>query len=657
MNMSPIDLRKTREWITSNDLGSFAMGSLDRVPLRKYHGLWISRAVNQPHPQHLLLDVIERQIISGSQTRALVDYDFGEGVGSVGRSLIQEFDQNPTPKWTYDLGDGCLTRTLRWLTPHDVDHCLEGIELKYRWKNSRSDLYLSFEPIFTFRDIHSLGIENSKLRGIVEKIDSISNAYRFTPYFDLDEIWIIFIGESQVKIQGNWYKNFHYRIEHERGYPSVEDGFCPLQILAKIAPDSEVAFQLILPDRLGRPQMWSIHSRPWVGDFSDFYKDLSNALNAYVYSPVKHIHAQRIIAGYPWFSCWARDTLITLPGLSLSSRFLSDSLHSLGMLNDWIPILEAQLFGFPKTDEDLNATGIDAPWLWGAALRFLVEQHPKKISRQHPFIQKLTSRLEAWILRCFRGNSSRVEVTDLGLLCKPGETSVSWMDAVVEGIPVTPRSGYPVEINAMFFDAIDFLLEFHLGMDDGVSHLFQSYLKNIREQFSKKFWVDSEQWIADGHDGIVQDSSLRPNQLWCLTSRFELFSDEQACLALDHITKDLLTPLGLRTLSPRDSRYQGVYLGNQAQRDHAYHQGTVWPWLLGKYTEAILKYWGKDRAQTVLDPIFERLKKHFYEEACLGQISEIFDGNLPHFPRGAPAQAWSVAEVLRSLWLLENSKY
>ncbi|OFZ13878.1 MAG: hypothetical protein A2X86_20370 [Bdellovibrionales bacterium GWA2_49_15] len=639
------------------------MGSWDRVPRRKYHGQWISRALGRANPEHLLLDILERHLVSEGQEEPLVDFDFGHGPGNSGVSLLQSFTDRPHPRWIYLLNNGKseLTRTFRFFT----DKGCEGIEFEYELSPKSSPVVLSLEPLFTIRNVHALAQENLALDGTIEKIGRPKKgqamSYSFKPYEDLGTFNLTLSCDHGMELLGNWYRNFFYVEEEERGYPAKEDCFCPARFQVKMAPETKFSLRFLLVEEKEKSNSNDIRKhgsaspQPLSGEHSDFFHALSQSLNSYVYQDFKHRQFEGVIAGYPWFSAWARDTFISLPGISLS---WNDPKRAMQLLQSWAPNVERQLF--EKKSEaailDLNCSGLDSPLLWGAALRFLLEEHPVKTPKSSPLARELVATLERWILLFFQGECPLVEITDFGFFCKRGSYATSWMDARVDGVPVTPRHGYPIDINALFFENMDFLLRNHTQLKAGAARLFKNYLEKVCGTYAANLWVAERSFIGDGHDGLNLDGSLRPNQLWALRSKFEMFSREQSLASMKRITEELLTPLGLRTLSPEDSRYKGQYRGDQATRDHAYHQGTVWPWPIGIYTEAALKYWEVSKVKATLAPVFAALEKHFYEEGCIGQISEIFDGNQPYTLRGAPAQAWSVAETLRALWLIENLK-
>jgi predicted glycogen debranching enzyme len=699
-----------REYLAIGPHGSFALGCWDRVPRRKYHGLWISRALGGASPEHFLLDVLERARIghdSAAPFAPLVNYDFGQGPGAEGRSLIISFRDTPTPCWTYDLsrleasaplpssaplkasarsgpqraaagpGHASLTRSFRFLAEGEVPQALEGIEVRYAWQGSRQPLELSLEPLFSIRDVHALTQENLALDGTIAAVkgQAAANAaprvFSFQPYADMPSLQIVAEGEMREEIEGAWYRNFFYEEEERRGYPATEDCFCPIQFFATIPPESEIALRFFLPREEKKAKAPAAKAKALAspprakataakgkkarsGNAAPdpFFQDLARALGAFVYADVRNPNFESVIAGFPWFSSWARDTFISLPGLSLA---WGETDRALRVLKSWAEPIEEQIFR-GRSPDGLNATGLDSPLLWAAALQFLVERHPDAAAPDEALPRELMETLERWIVRLFQGEGRLLSVTDFGLFCAPGNYATSWMDAIVDGAPVTPRHGYPIEINSLFLDALDFLLRRRARLKAGTIRLFRDYLEMARPRFAESFWVQERKFIGDRHDGRELDAALRPNQLWAIAANFEIFSRAQCEASLQRATEELLTPFGLRTLSPLDSRYAGTYTGTQAQRDRAYHQGTVWPWLIGKYADAALKTWGPKRAKEALGPTLDALKTHFYEGPCPGQVSEIFDGDFPHAARGAPAQAWSAAEILRTIWLLESSK-
>ena len=607
-----------REYLMTNSFGSFGMGCWDRVPRRKYHGLWISRALGGERPEHLLLDVLER-----ANSLPLVNYDFGHGAGRDARALISRFERMPVPLWTYEMPNaGLLARSLSFIGAEDPLRPLEGIEVKYEWSGSDASLSLSLAPLFSIRSLHSLAKENLALDGAIRKVKARPTAaasgwsiYEFQPYADFCAIQIAAKGPSKVQadveIEGAWYKNFFYREEDRRGYPAQEDCFCPMHFVAEMPPRSTMTLKFMLPGnphRRTRPSAKTSQPIQIAGPHAAFADDLRQALNAFVYVEAQSPRFESVIAGYPWFSSWARDTFISLPGLSLA---WGDPERALALLKNWIPSLEDSLFRRATQATEptegrppgLNSTGLDSPFLWGAALRFLVEGHPHAAAPDEPQALALMNALERWIVYIFQGESPHLSVTDFGLLCVPrpdlaggaASPASSWMDAVIDGVPVTPRHGYPIEINALFFDGMDFLLRRKPNIKAATARLFRRYLENARPVFGGRFWVQERGFVGDCHNGMELDGALRPNMLRALGANFEIFSQAQREASLQRATEELLTPFGLRTLSPLDSRYCGAYLGGPNDRDRSYHQGTAWPWLIESFTEAALKTWNQKK--------------------------------------------------------------
>lgn len=665
-----------REWLLTNKMGSFAMGSLDRVLRRKYHGLWISRALKTQNPMHLLLDTLEHLTLNNKRN-ALANYNFGHGTGSDAIALIQkcklDVSQPDSVQWLYQFNsENQLKRTLHI---HDVNPISmspsESIELKYEWSGNNT-IRLELEPLFTLRNVHDTTFENIALNGTIKPIND--STYSFNPYDDLAYLHIHIDKKHEFQRMGEWYKNFVYSEELSRGYPTSEDAFAPAKYVIHLSPGETCRLIISLINSI--PLLNTLLVQKENYDFkhqhavqlpgadeekTDFKSDLKKSLQVFCYQHDREFVS--IIAGYPWFSSWARDTMISLPGISLAQ---DNPMVCLNTLLNWAPLIENSLFGTHQIDNskksherDLNSTGFDSPFLWGRALRFLVTQHPKHLQVENSSVtHKLLEILDRWIYLFFQQKNEQASITDLGFFTKALDSNknkaASWMDAICNGVAVTPRHGYAIDINILFFECISFLLDYHKKMKIAHTQLYQSYLKSVLPKWKDLFWNEDRGFICDGFDGVNLDKALRPNQLWALASPLDLFTPTQAQRTLTRIIEELLTPVGLRTLSPLDSRYQGVYFGDQTTRDRSYHQGTVWPWLLGTFTEATIKHLGSAQTKEILHPVFKTLENHFYNEACIGQISEIFDGNSPHHPRGAPAQAWSSAELLRSLWLLER---
>jgi predicted glycogen debranching enzyme len=376
------------------------------------------------------------------------------------------------------------------------------------------------------------------------------------------------------------------------------------------------------------------------------YPSLSNRLEAaaeqYRLTTKSGFHS--LIAGYPWFGHWGRDTFVSLPGFYLNTGNARDSRTAVEILRSYGELI---LGGLQRAE--VNMTGADTPLLYIRAVQELKNFAPRASYLEFmPTVCKILNALKGGVDR-------RVHVSpDCGLWVDQGRWAMTWMDVMLDGQAVTPRSGFAVDLNALFLNAVQFALDWAETNDDKFTQEWKPLRDKGDDAFLKRFWSDKFGYLADTHNGETADFSLRPNQLWALALPHSPISRERGAKILEIIQKELLTPVGLRTLSPKDPKYRGRYHGSARERDLAYHQGSVWPWLLGIYSDALIHIFGVKKVKEQLTPIIKRLTHHIEHEACLGQISEIFDGDAPHQPGGAPAQAWSVAELLRVLRGMES---
>jgi predicted glycogen debranching enzyme len=334
-----------------------------------------------------------------------------------------------------------------------------------------------------------------------------------------------------------------------------------------------------------------------------------------------------IIAGYHWFTDWGRDTMIALPGLCLATGRIDDARR---ILAHWAGAMSRGMIPnrFPDGAAEAEYNAVDAT-LWF----FIAVWQTWQITGERLFVDALREAI-AWF---DRGTRYNIHVDADGLLyAGAGGVALTWMDAIVDGRAVTPRIGKPVEVNALWFNALRIVAEM-----EGDDAMLQR-AAHVRDAFERAFWNED----AGCCDDVVGDASIRPNQLFAISLPFPLFDDARAESILSVIDAKLLTPVGLRTLAPDDPRYRPRLIGPQRERDEAYHQGTVWPWLLGPYIDAVVRVRGARGREAAL-ALLDNMRKHL-GEAGLGTISECFDGDAPHAPRGCIAQAWSVAEVLRA---------
>lgn len=613
-----------QEWLQTNAKGSFAFGSCDRTPRRKYHSLFTQRKATYSEPINWLSEVIETFELP--ELIQLVDIDFGNPQSESITQRLYSFSAHPVPTWIYKFGPYTLTRSLELLSSQ------EGVALTYKleWDQKHTlhkSLEMSLRPLFLARPCHQLHHCNHILDGKVEQVGN--QKWSFKPYAALPSIeWEVFNALSEFASKPYWYKNLQYSEERNRGYENIEDCFVPGLIKLKLK--NGVPAQVCLTSGFA-PQVEYQKKAAQTPDKTSFKYLLEESAACYRIQLNNQLPG--IIAGYPWFDVWARDTMIALPGLVVSTELWSWARE---LLQPWGEVLTRG-----KKIPGLNETGVDSPLLYIRALRLISDKAPppeqkKMISTCLPYATEI-------VRQFFENKLPHVQVTPSGVWVKPTVRPSGWMDAVVDGAGVTPRNNYAIDLCVLFMEAVDFICR----KDKSSPSSWKQWQKKAETSFSDLFWNPALQYFADTTDGKHQDTKLRPNQLWALASALPIADIKKRLAALAIIENRLVTPVGLRTLAPDDIQYHGQCVGDQRTRDLAYHQGTVWPWLLGIYADAIEQTQGAEQVKSAMTPILTRMQKHFSSEACLFHISEIFDGDTPHVPRGAPAQAWSLSEILR----------
>ncbi|MDH3817315.1 MAG: amylo-alpha-1,6-glucosidase [Myxococcales bacterium] len=614
--------------MTTNSGGSFAIGTIDRCPRRKYHGLLTVREPGVGEPINMVAEV-EEWFQVGDEETALHSYNWGNTVEPNGVDYLSRFE--PLPRWTYEFSGLTVTREL-WLED-DAD----AVWIRYSIEGLTKPVDLRLRPLIRCRPIHKLTFANPFMNGELEIEDRESLRVVMHPYKNVPALVTSLHGAAGAfHADGHWYEGVHYEWERERGYDDAEDLFTPGEFRLTLEHDGAFCIRLgTTPAASHDPQVLSsvLSSR------RSFVKELDDAADAYLVE----LEGDRtgVIAGYPWFGEWARDALIALPGLCLARDEVD---KALGILESLASRLENGLVpNIPQSgDVASNAESIDASLLFVRATALTAK---RTRSRRITALQEVCLDL---IDRIGDGADPRVRIDPHGFLfVDRGPWALTWMDALVDGWAVTPRQGYAVDLNALWLSGLGTALRWARKLRPEFVENWGETAKKLSDHFEEKFWLQDQGFLTDTHDGQNRDGQLRPNQLWALSLPGVPIDKAHKKRALAAVRDKLLTPVGLRTLSPDDPAYQPFYRGGQVERDRAYHQGTVWPWLLGIYADAVEAIDGPDAAAEEMMPVLAALSAHFRTEGCIGQIGEVFDGDAPHRPGGTPAQAWSVSEVLR----------
>ena len=641
------------EWLDVDGSGGYASSSVTNCHTRKYHGL-LTANLAHPAGRHVLLSKFEDSLCLGEEEYFFSCHQYPNFLFPPRPPCLTKFSLAPAPQFTYRI-DGLIVHKTIMLLPAG-----DGLLIRYDFEHAPESLLLRLKPFLAFRGFHALTKENPFLDTRTEPLKS---GFLIQPYRDMPSLYIRTDINSGFFPSPRWYYNFEYRGEQERGYDCHEDLFLPGMLEAPIKKGRSALIAVSIkrkPLELGKKWTAELQRRSRLeseveetaGSIPppdrDLFRQLLQAGRQFLIR--SNTGRPAIIAGYHWFDDWGRDTLISLPGLTFCSglgQWGLEILDSLGRHEK-----DGLLPNFFSPDEQHNAYNTVDASLW----YFWAVQQMLKYTGNMQEVQRSMWPVMKNIIRQFMaGTVYNIHMAENGLLhAGDGSTHLTWMDAMVAGRPVTPRGGFAVEINALWFNALCFAGE--LARTFGETLFPPDLPERLRTAFQDTFWIADGSYLGDVYADGVLDHAIRPNQVFALSLPFSPLTDFQAGGVLNCLREHLLTPCGLRTLAPSDPAYRGRYRGDSAQRDSAYHQGTVWPWLLGAFGEACLKQ-AKDKQETrllLLEHLRDFLRQHLWT-AGLGSISEIFDGDPPHRPGGCIAQAWSVGEIIRLYRLLYES--
>jgi predicted glycogen debranching enzyme len=637
----------SREWLETNGIGGFACSSIIGLNTRRYHAL-LTAATNPPAGRAVLLSKLEETLVLGDRRFELSANQYRDVIYPHGYEFLASFRLEPFPTFPYRCDDVELEKTVFLVQGENtvvVEYVLIG-DLGGR------SCTLEIRPLIAFRDYHGTTHANDAINRHVEAQPGIAI---ISPYPGLPSLWFAHNAEF-IDPAGFWFYNFEYEREQERGLDSIEDLYGPFLLRFNLAQNSSANIVAsTLHHQCGEaPQLREreLERRGRITQASPsedpFATALSHAADQFI---VARGNQKSIIAGYPWFTDWGRDTMISLPGLTLVTGNFD---NARSILRAYAGSIDQGMLPnrFLDSGEMPEYNTVDATlWMFHAVHEFL------RYTRDYDFIRaEIYQPLADIIAWHERGTRYGIHLDSDGLLHAgaPG-VQLTWMDARVNGREVTPRQGKPVEIQALWHNALRVMSHLASRFGDSAASAHYALLADrARQRFVQVFWNEAAGCLYDvlGEHGDP-DGSIRPNQIFAVSLPYALLTGEQALQVVEVVEWELLTPYGLRTLSRRDPNYRGRYQGGPESRDGAYHQGTVWPWLVGPFLTAYVKVHGgtsadklreaRNRADQFLDPLRAHLK-----EAGLGQISEVFDGDFPHRPGGCFAQAWSVAEVLRT---------
>lgn len=636
-----------REWLETNGVGGFAFGTVSGAHTRRYHGLLVA-ALNSPADRYVLLSKLEEILLTGDQRYELSSNQYRMVVQPQGHRYLRQFRLEPYPVWVFEVGSVEVEKSLFMVYGENTT------VVRYRMLNTGSEHFavLALRPLLAYREYHHLTTENSNIHPQPEAEEP--GFLQIRPYEALPPLTFCHNGFG-FTVSPDWYRRFEYLSELERGLDYSEDLFSPGYFSFELSQKSPSAYLLTttgepsaktqvdidLLEFREKDRRQALFNCAEGGDA--FIGQLILSADAFV---VRGLNGHSTIAGYPWFGERKRDAMISLPGLTLVPRRFELARSVVSTFMKW-----SEGNTLPNELQENQASPIcdsaDAGlWLFRAVHEYLIATQEFDFVRESWF-PGLIKIIDQYL----RSTSDIVQVdpADGLLVTGPGGEAQTWMNVRIKGKAVTPRHGKTVEINALWHNALKVMEDIsgRLGMTDKQQE-YSHLADKIRHSFNQVFWNPEDQCLYDCVAPGRKERKIRPNQILAVSLPFQLLPPERAKAVVAVVHNRLLTPYGLRSLDPADMEYRGIYRGNVIERDRAYHQGTVWPWLLGPFVDAFLTVHGES-AETCdfLLHLLESFRSHL-SDALLGSISEMFDGEPPHWPRGCGAQAWSVAEVLRS---------
>ena len=628
-----------REFLRTNRSGAYSSSTLVDCNTRKYHGLLVVPVPELDDENHVLLSSLDCTVIQhGAEFNLGLHKYQGNNFSPNGHKYIREYDATEVPTTTYRVGGVILKKEIVF------QHYEDRILIRYTLVDAHSATTLRFRPFLAFRSVRQFTHENSTAS---REYSAVDNGIKTCMYAGYPDLYMQFSKKNEFIFMPDWYRGIEYPKEQERGYASNEDLYVPGYFEMPIKKGESIIFaastSAIKPSAMKKLFDDEVADRV---PRDNFYHCLVTA--AHQFHRKEKNKDRYLMAGYPWFKCRARDTFIALPGLTLA-------IGEIDYFEKVMKTAERDLRAFmsdkPTSGKIYEIEQPDVP-LWAV---WAMQQYAKEVGRDKCFEMygKLLQDIIKFILD---GKHPNLRLDDNGLLYSNGrDKAVTWMNSTANGKPVVPRSGYIVEFNALWYNALKFCASMAAEKGDvkGAENV-EAIAAKVKDSFVDTF-LNEYGYLLDYVDGNMMDWSVRPNMIFAVAFDYSPLNQQQMKSVVDICTRELLTPKGLRSLSPKSGGYNPIYVGPQTQRDYAYHQGTAWPWLGGFYMEACLKLYKRSRLSFI-----ERQLVGYEDEMdyhAIGTISALFDGNPPFHGRGAMSFAMNVAEILRTLKLMEKYSY
>jgi predicted glycogen debranching enzyme len=651
-----------KEWLITNGLGSYASSSVPGINTRKYHGLLVA-ALDPPGNRNVCLTKLDEDIIVDNVIYRLGSNEFHDVIYPDGYKRINQFSINPFPTYIYDSGNVQVTKTV-FMPTHK-----NAVAVTYKLKNrNKSDVKVSLYPLLTCRYYHTVVYQSRVPLNFTLK----SGGAQFQAVFQRPQATIVCRStDGEFKEGVNWLTHLHYRDESMRGEADVDDCFQPGTFEVQVPANDEKEFAVTcavshesqnaqeILDSIGKSikdvkDVFNNEFSQRSDLLANFHRDrpdvpMSDWLNWILFAADSFIvegaaGRKAVIAGYHWFEAWGRDTFISLPGLMLVTGKYNEAKDILQSFMKYsksglIPNFVSDKSGIPVYDT------VDATlWYVNSVLQYV------KYTGDFGFVKdELWEKLQDIIENHKKGTLFGIRMNDDGLLMHGPR--LTWMDAAVGNDVITPRTGKAVEIQALWYNALKTMEKLAIKFAEPTkSEEYLAIANQTRQSFNEKFWNPKNSCLYDVVNEKALDASIRPNQIFAVSLNYTMLEQEKSQKIVEVVNRELVTPYGLKTLSVSDPKFVGKCSGDSRSRDMAYHNGTIWPWLLGPYVTAYLKvneYTAKAREQMLQNLVLPLFTVGIHQGG-LGTINEIYDCDPPNEPRGCISQAWSIAEPLRA---------
>ena len=630
-----------REWLETNGLGGYSSSTLVGANTRRYHGLLVA-ATQPPRARYVLVSGLEEAVYIDNQKYELSTNIYPDVIHPKGYENLSKFLLSPFPTFLFHIDDVLIEKTIFMVYGENTTI------VTYRLLTGEaSRVRLELRPKIAYRDFHSLASENSNLN---TQMNVQKGEVSLSPYPNLPPIYF-YHNAAVTDKSAYWFKRTEYLEERERGFDCQEDLFSPCALIYSFVNQDELhcimSTQKKENVKVDELRFQEEKRRSSLEAPLEIQKEeiqtLWRASNGFFVRAKDGL--RRVIAGYHWFEDWGRDTFISLPGLTLVTGRYAIAKELLLAYAGYVS--QGMIPNrFPDLEENPDYHSVDAAlWYVNAVYEYFIETEDDEtvMNELYPVLKK--------IMKFYKeGTRHQIKMDSDGLLTAGNaHTHLTWMDASIGDEPVTSRHGKAVEVNALWYNALK-IMEFFgsLFKDEKEGGAFRDLAFLTKESFNEKFWDKRTESLYDVVRDDFKDESVRPNQLFSISLAFPVLNPIHWKAVLKKVDEELLTPVGIRSLSEKDSNYCGTYTGSPFERDRIYHQGCVWPWLIGAYVVAALKTYGRTKTVKMkLMKVLDAMLPHI-QDSGLGYFPEIFDGDAPYHARGAIAQAWSVAEILRA---------